>query len=77
MIYLLKRLIYNWVERYILFFFFIYIYTHPERAMSHCQSKEVLIVGGVGCNERLQEMMKIMCDERDAILYATDERFDN
>jgi len=46
-----------------------------ERAMSHCQSKEVLIVGGVGCNERLQEMMKIMCDERSAILYATDERF--
>lgn len=44
--------------------------------MSHCQSKEVLIVGGVGCNERLQEMMKIMCDERNAILYATDERLD-
>lgn len=43
--------------------------------MSHCQSKEVLIVGGVGCNERLQEMMKVMCDERDARLYATDERF--
>lgn len=45
-----------------------------ERAMSHCQSKEVLIVGGVGCNERLQDMMKIMCEERSAILYATDER---
>jgi len=24
-----------------------------ERAMSHCESKEVIIVGGVGCNERL------------------------
>ncbi|CAI6368438.1 unnamed protein product [Macrosiphum euphorbiae] len=46
-----------------------------ERAMSHCQSKEVLIVGGVGCNERLQDMMKIMCEERNATLYATDERF--
>lgn len=45
--------------------------------MSHCQSNEVLIVGGVGCNERLQEMMKIMCDERNAILYATDERLDD
>lgn len=45
--------------------------------MSHCQSNEVLIVGGVGCNERLQEMMKIMCDERDAVLYATDERLDD
>jgi N6-L-threonylcarbamoyladenine synthase len=25
-----------------------------ERAMAHCDSKDVLIVGGVGCNERLQ-----------------------
>jgi len=45
--------------------------------MSHCQSKEVLIGGGVGCNERLQDMMKIMCEERGATLYATDERLDN
>lgn len=46
-----------------------------ERALAHCNSKEVLIVGGVGCNERLQEMMNIMCMERDAKLFATDERF--
>ncbi|KAF2322107.1 hypothetical protein GH714_006743 [Hevea brasiliensis] len=32
-----------------------------ERAMAHCDKKDVLIVGGVGCNERLQEMMKTMC----------------
>jgi N6-L-threonylcarbamoyladenine synthase len=25
-----------------------------ERAMAHCGSQEVLIVGGVGCNKRLQ-----------------------
>lgn len=36
---------------------------------------QVLIVGGVGCNERLQEMMGIMCAERGAKLFATDERF--
>lgn len=36
---------------------------------------KVLIVGGVGCNERLQEMMQIMCDERKGKLFATDERF--
>ena len=24
-----------------------------ERAMAHCNSKEVIIVGGVGCNVRL------------------------
>lgn len=46
-----------------------------ERALAHCNSKEVLIVGGVGCNERLQEMMGIMCQERGAKLFATDERF--
>lgn len=46
-----------------------------ERAMAHCSSNEVLIVGGVGCNKRLQEMMGIMAKERGAKLYATDERF--
>uniref|UniRef100_A0A8C2RQ08 N(6)-L-threonylcarbamoyladenine synthase n=2 Tax=Capra hircus TaxID=9925 RepID=A0A8C2RQ08_CAPHI len=46
-----------------------------ERAMAHCGSQEALIVGGVGCNVRLQEMMETMCQERGARLYATDERF--
>ena len=43
--------------------------------MAHVGSNEVLIVGGVGCNEKLQQMMGIMCEERGAKLYATDERF--
>lgn len=46
-----------------------------ERAMAHTGSQEVLIVGGVGCNLRLQEMVNIMCKERGARLYATDMRF--
>lgn len=46
-----------------------------ERAMAHNESSEVLIVGGVGCNERLQEMMGQMTKERGAKLFATDERF--
>ncbi|VDO35674.1 unnamed protein product [Haemonchus placei] len=46
-----------------------------ERAMAHTGSQELLIVGGVGCNERLQEMAKSMCVERGAHLFATDERF--
>lgn len=46
-----------------------------ERAMAHCDSKDVLIVGGVGCNERLQEMMRIMCSERGGRLFATDDRY--
>lgn len=46
-----------------------------ERAMAHCSSAEVLIVGGVGCNIRLQEMMGEMAKERDAKLFATDDRY--
>lgn len=46
-----------------------------ERAMAHCDTKDVLIVGGVGCNERLQEMMRIMCSERGGNLFATDDRY--
>lgn len=46
-----------------------------ERAMSHCESKEVIIVGGVGCNERLQEMVKIMVEERGGKIGAMDERY--
>ena len=46
-----------------------------ERAMAHIDSKEVLIVGGVGCNERLQQMMGQMAKERGGRVYAMDERF--
>ncbi|VDK67287.1 unnamed protein product [Onchocerca ochengi] len=46
-----------------------------ERAMAHCNSSEVLIVGGVGSNKRLQAMMSIMAEQRGAKLFATDERF--
>ena len=46
-----------------------------ERAMAHCGSDEVLIVGGVGCNKRLQAMMEIMCKERNAKVFGTDMRF--
>ncbi|KAJ9652231.1 putative tRNA threonylcarbamoyladenosine biosynthesis protein kae1 [Neophaeococcomyces mojaviensis] len=46
-----------------------------ERAMAHVGSNQVLIVGGVGCNERVQEMMGIMARSRGGSVYATDERF--
>ena len=36
----------------------------PE--MAHCNKKELLLGGGVACNTRLQEMAKIMCQERGA-----------
>jgi len=46
-----------------------------ERAMAHTASSEVLIVGGVGCNLRLQEMMYQMSSERGGMLCAMDERY--
>lgn len=35
-----------------------------ERCMAHCGATEVMLVGGVGCNIRLQQMMEIMAKER-------------
>ena len=46
-----------------------------ERAMAHVGSTQVLVVGGVGSNERLQEMMGIMAKARRGSVFATDERF--
>ncbi len=37
-----------------------------ERAIAHTDKNEVLLVGGVAANKRLQEMVKTMCDERGA-----------
>ena len=37
-----------------------------ERAMAHTGKQELLLGGGVACNKRLQEMAKIMCEEREA-----------
>lgn len=46
-----------------------------ERAMAHVGTSDVLIVGGVGCNLRLQGMMQVMVEERGGHLYATDDRY--
>lgn len=46
-----------------------------ERAMAHTGKNEVLIVGGVGCNKRLQEMMGLMVKDRpNGKLCAMDHR---
>lgn len=47
-----------------------------ERALSHVGSNEVLIVGGVGCNKRLQQMMAQMTSARNAVVYGMDERWE-
>ena len=41
-----------------------------ERALAHVGKNELVIGGGVGCNKRLQEMCKIMCEERDCKFFA-------
>ena len=40
-----------------------------ERAMAHTNKKELLLVGGVGANQRFCEMLDIMCKERGATFY--------
>lgn len=46
-----------------------------ERAMAHCGQTDVLCVGGVGCNVRLQEMLAAMAEDRGGRAFCTDERF--
>lgn len=46
-----------------------------ERAMSQIKASDVLIVGGVGCNERLQAMMQMMAAERGGHCYDMDQRY--
>lgn len=41
-----------------------------ERALAHIGKKELLLGGGVGCNVRLQEMCRKMCDERKAKFFV-------
>jgi tRNA A37 threonylcarbamoyltransferase TsaD len=37
-----------------------------ERAMAHAAKEEAMLVGGVGANKRLAEMLRAMCLERGA-----------
>lgn len=46
-----------------------------ERTMAHCGQNSVLIVGGVGCNKRLQHMMADMVSDRGGALCAMDHRY--
>ena len=46
-----------------------------ERAMAYLDKEEALLVGGVGANSRLQEMLRIMCEDRGARFYAPPKEF--
>lgn len=41
-----------------------------ERAMAHCGKNELLLGGGVASSKRLQEMCRMMCEERGAKCYS-------
>lgn len=41
-----------------------------ERALAHTGKKQLLLGGGVACNSRLQNMAKIMCEERGASFFC-------
>lgn len=45
-----------------------------ERAMAHVEKEEVLLGGGVVQNKRLQEMVRIMAEERGARMYVPPAR---
>ncbi len=46
-----------------------------ERAMAHCEKKELVLGGGVACNSRLQEMARIMCRQRDATCIIPENQY--
>ena len=46
-----------------------------ERAMAHAGRSEVLLVGGVGCNLRLQAMLAAMAAARGGRLHGMDSRY--
>jgi len=46
-----------------------------ERALSLAKKDEVLLVGGVGANRRLQEMLGIMCGERGAEFFVPEQKY--
>ena len=46
-----------------------------ERALAHCDKKELLLGGGVACNKRLQKMAQIMCKERGAKCFVVPNEF--
>ena len=46
-----------------------------ERAMAHCDKKELLLGGGVAANKRLQEMAAKMCEGRNAECYVPEIQY--
>ena len=41
-----------------------------ERAMANCNKKELVLIGGVAANKRLNNMLSIMCKERNSKFFS-------
>ena len=46
-----------------------------ERALAATGKEELLLGGGVSCNTRLQEMCRVMCEDRSAKLFVPENQF--
>ena len=46
-----------------------------ERAIAHTGKKELLLGGGVACNTRLQEMCRLMCEQRGVKFFCPSREF--
>ncbi len=46
-----------------------------ERAMAYLGKDECLLVGGVGANRRLREMLMLMCNDRNAKFFAPPKKY--
>ncbi|MFB6309627.1 MAG: bifunctional N(6)-L-threonylcarbamoyladenine synthase/serine/threonine protein kinase [Salinirussus sp.] len=46
-----------------------------ERALSLTGAERLVVGGGVGQNDRLQNMLRSMCNQRDAVCYVPEDRF--
>ena len=46
-----------------------------ERALAQTNKDQLLLVGGVGANKRLQEMLHVMCEERNASCFVPEMKY--
>lgn len=46
-----------------------------ERALAHCKKTELLLAGGVACNQRLQQMCSLMCKARSAQCFVPQNEY--
>lgn len=46
-----------------------------ERALAHTRKKELILIGGVGANQRLAGMLTMMCEDRGCVFKAVPSKY--